>query len=161
MVLGMEFMFFLSGMRAFQVVYGQIKQKKSNIFRTLLRWPLQVYPSYVGYISLFIILSYFAMPFGDYINNILGNCKAVGWKLFTFTSNQNHAIDFCINTSWFNSVNFQLSLVHYGLLFVFLRSEALGILSSVLLLCANVLYEVYRMYAEGIPPFMELSTSDR
>lgn len=161
MLLGIEFMFFVSGVQVFLTVYEPIKRKKSNIIQTLLRWPIQVYPSYVGYICLFTVLSYFAIPYGDVMSLFLANCRTVGWKLFTFTSNLDHLIDSCVITGWFNSVNAQISLLHYALLFIFLKGEMLGVLLSTTLLCANLLYEAYRMFAEELPPIMEITTGDR
>lgn len=161
LLLGIDFMFFVSGVKIFLTLYEPMKRKKSNIFKTLVRWPVMVYPSYVAYICVFTILSYFADPYGDLMNNFLGNCWRVGWKLLTFTSNNDHTLDFCIATSWFNSVNLQISFVHYAILFVILKNEALGLLASMVLLCSNLLYEAYRMYAEHLPPIMEISTGDR
>ena len=161
LLMGIEFMFFISGVKTFLSVYDQIKRKRSNIVNTLLHWPVRIYPSYFVYILFFVVLSYFAAPYGDLMNSFLDNCGRVGWKLFTFTSNRDHVADFCIITSWFNSVNFQLSLVHYAILFVFLKSEVLGVLVSIGLLCSNLLYEAHRMHAENLPPIVEFTTSDR
>ena len=161
LLLGIDFMFFVSGVKIFLSVYDSIKRRKSNIVKTLVCWPVMVYPGYVAYICFFTCLSYLAVPYGDLMNNFLGNCRRVGWKLFTFTSNRDHTLDFCIVTSWFNSVNLQISLVHYAILFVILKNKALGLLASIVLLCSNLLYEAYRMYAEHLPPIMEISTGDR
>ena len=80
---------------AFTSTYDLIKSKKTNFFKSLLFWPLSLYPGYI----VFSLLALFMTSFGTGIYAADGSMQLAenfwtnGWKLFTFTSNYDHAVE--------------------------------------------------------------------
>ena len=157
-IIGIDLMFFISGFRIFLSVYEPIKQNKLTLFKIILYWALRLFPGYLGYLCVLHLLPFLVFGiYKDLLEGFISNCQANGWKLLTFTSNYDHFSDQCNIIAWFNSVNVQLSFVHYLLLLVFIRKRTLALTMACLLLVLNVVFEGWRMLHFNVQPYISLS----
>lgn len=155
---GIDIMFFLSGFRIFLSVYEPMRESRSILFKLIWFWLLRLFPGYLGYVCVLNLLPF--MVFGTYkdlLESFITNCQANGWKLLTFTSNYDHFSDQCHIAGWFNSVNFQLSFLHYLLLLAFIRKRKLALTLACSLIALNVLFEAWRMHHFNVQPYISLS----
>lgn len=154
-------MFFLSAYRLYLSVFDSFKRNKSNFFRTLLNWPINYFPGYLAFIALLVLLPRLIVgPYADLAENFIENCRYNWLKPFAFISNQDHLVEQCISVSWFNSVNFQLSVLHYLLVFLFIKSESLGLKFACLQFGATIVFEIYRMFSQNVAPYQTVISND-
>ena len=160
-MIGIDGMFFLSAFRLYLSVFDSFKRQKRNFLRTLLNWPINYFPGYLAYIVLLVLLPRLIVgPYADLTENFIENCKHNWFKPFVFISNEDHQVDQCITVSWFNSLNFQLSLLHYLLVFVFIQSEKLGLGTACLQIGAVTVFEIYRMFSQNLSPYHTVISND-
>lgn len=154
-IIGIDVWFFLSGFCIFLSVYEPLRKSRWNLAKTILFWMLRLWPSYLGYVCVLNLLPFFVFgTYKDLLESFISNCQSSGWKLLTFTSNLDHFSDQCHIIGWFNSVNFQLSLLHYLLLLLFIRKRRLAIALAFSLIGLNLIFEGWRMIQFNVQPYI-------
>lgn len=157
-IIGIDIMFFMSGFRIFLSVYEPLRENRSTLFKLIWFWMLKLFPAYLGYVCVLNLMPFLVFgTYKDMLESFITNCQVNGWKLLTFTSNYDHFNEQCHIASWFNSVNFQLSQLHYLLLLVFIRKPKLGFTLGCLLITANVVFEGWRMLHFNVQPYISLA----
>ena len=155
---GIDIMFFVSGFRIFLSVYEPLKKSRSTLFRLVLSWAQRLLPGYLGYVCVLHLMPFFIYgTYKDLLESFISNCQANGWKLLTASSNYDHFSDQCHIIAWFNSVNVQLSFLHYLLLLVFIWKRTLALGLAGLLLALNVALEGWRMLHFQVEPYISLA----
>lgn len=160
-IMGVNIMIFFSAFRLFLALYEPLKDGKNVMTKFILSWPLRFYPGYIGYIMVLYLMPFFIYgTYKDIFDAFKLNCDLNGWKIFAFMSNYDHFPDQCMIIAWFNSVNFQLSIIHCLIMFVLVKNQKLGLLIAISQIIFIIIFEGWRFIHYNLSPFLTIISYD-